>query len=55
MLLACRDAHAERGHVRARGRSWQVIVYAGIDPVTGERSYLRESTRDERKIPEPLR
>jgi hypothetical protein len=29
-----------------------VIVYAGVDPVTGKDLYLRESTRDEKKVPE---
>jgi integrase len=29
-----------------------VLVYAGVDPVTGKDSYLSESTRDEKKIPE---
>ncbi|MGH3462553.1 MAG: tyrosine-type recombinase/integrase [Kribbellaceae bacterium] len=47
-----RNANAQRGHVRQRGGSWQVVMYAGIDPVTGERLYLRESTRDERQVAE---
>jgi len=38
--------------VRTRGGSHQVLVYAGVDPVTGKDSYLSESTRDEKKIPE---
>ena len=42
----------ERGSVRKRGNSYQVLVYAGVDPVTGKDSYLSESTRDEKKIPE---
>jgi integrase len=42
----------ERGYVRKRGNSHQVLVYAGVDPVTGKDSYLSESTRDEKKIPE---
>ena len=29
-----------------------MIVYAGVDPVTGKDLYLRESTRDEKKVPE---
>jgi len=37
----------ERGMIRQRGNSYQVIVYAGIDPVTGGRLYLRESAPDE--------
>src|SRR6266508_2366582 len=42
----------ERGFVRTRGRSHQVLVYAGVDPVTGKDSYLTESTTDETRIPE---
>src|SRR4051794_1625402 len=40
---ACRA----RGHVRRRGGSFQVLVYAGVDPLTGKDHYLVESTRDE--------
>ncbi len=39
-----------RGHVRRRGNSFQVLVYAGIDPVTGKANYLTESTRDEGQV-----
>jgi integrase len=35
-----------RGAIRQRGRSFQVIVYAGLDPLTGRKLYLRESTTD---------
>jgi integrase len=42
----------ERAHVRRRGRSVQVLVYAGSDPVTGKDVYLAESTTDERKVDE---
>ena len=42
----------ERGYVRTRGKSHQVLVYAGVDPVTGKDSYLTESTTDAKKIPE---
>lgn len=35
------------GHVRKRGSSYQVLVNARIDPVTGKRNYLTESTHDE--------
>lgn len=38
-----------RGYVRKRGNSYQVLVYAGVDPITGKDSYLTESTRDERE------
>src|SRR3954447_419976 len=36
-----------RGHIRRRGGSFQVLVYAGVDPRTGKDHYLTESTRDE--------
>ncbi|HWM60468.1 MAG TPA: site-specific integrase, partial [Pseudonocardia sp.] len=36
----------QRGHTRRRGGSFQVLVYAGIDPLTGKDHYLTESTRD---------
>jgi integrase len=36
-----------RGHIRRRGGSFQVLVYAGVDPLTGKDHYLTESTRDE--------
>jgi len=36
-----------RGHIRRRGGSFQVLVYAGTDPLTGKPNYLTESTRDE--------
>jgi integrase len=35
-----------RGHIRRRGNSYQVLVYAGIDPITGRMFYLTESTTD---------
>jgi integrase len=37
----------ERGSIRKRGSSLQVLVYAGLDPLTGRRLYLSESTTDE--------
>lgn len=37
----------ERGSIRKRGNSLQVLVYAGLDPLTGQRLYLSESTTDE--------
>jgi len=36
-----------RGSIRRRGNSLQVLVYAGVDPLTGQRMYLSESTTDE--------
>jgi integrase len=32
--------------IRKRGNSYQVTVYAGLDPVTGKRVYLSDSTTD---------
>jgi integrase len=40
-------ARRPRGHIRKRGGSYQVLVYAGVDPLTGKDHYLTESTRDE--------
>lgn len=37
----------QRGMIRRRGKSFQVVVYAGIDPLTGRKIHLRESTTDE--------
>jgi hypothetical protein len=37
----------QRGHIRKRGGSFQVLVYAGLDPLTGKDHYLSESTRNE--------
>jgi integrase len=45
----------QRGHIRRRGGSYQVLVFAGIDPVTGTRNYLSESTRDEKQAQKILR
>ena len=47
-----------RGSIRRRGKSLQVLVYAGVDPLTGQRMYLSESTTDEaeaRRILDRLR
>ncbi|SFA81490.1 hypothetical protein SAMN05216266_101603 [Amycolatopsis marina] len=33
--------------IERRGNSLRVKVYAGTDPLTGRRLYLRESTTDE--------
>ncbi len=40
-------AGRERGHIRRRGNSYQVLVYAGVDPLTGKELRLTESTTDE--------
>ena len=47
-----RSGERERGYMRKRGNSYQVLVYSGVDPVTGQDSYLSESTRDEKKVGE---
>lgn len=44
-----------RGTIRRRGNSFQVIVYAGIDPLTGNPLRLRESTTDEAEARRILR
>jgi integrase len=44
-----------RGHIRQRGRSFQVLVYAGIDPVTGKPHQLSASTTDEKEAERILR
>jgi integrase len=44
-----------RGHIRKRGRSYQVLVYAGTDPVTGKWNYLTESTTNEKQAQKILR
>jgi integrase len=35
----------QRGRIEERGASLRVVVYAGQDPVTGRRSYLRETIK----------
>ncbi|MDQ2710296.1 MAG: site-specific integrase [Actinomycetota bacterium] len=42
-------ARRERGMIERRGGSFRVKVYAGLDPQTGRRLYLTESTTDERE------
>lgn len=39
----------ERGHIRKRGNSYQVLVFAGYDPMTHKELLLSESTTDERE------
>ena len=36
----------QRGTIRKRGKSLQVTVYAGLDPLTGKRMFMSESTTD---------
>ena|GEM_PF-3732087 len=47
--------HRARGTIRRRGRSFQVIVFAGYDPLTGRELRLRESTTDEAEAKRILR
>jgi integrase len=45
-------AAAERrpkGSIRKRGDTYQVRVYAGVDPVTGKPRYVTETARDEKE------
>lgn len=44
-----------KGHIRQRGNSLQVSVYAGLDPLTGKRMYLSESTTDPKEADRILR
>jgi hypothetical protein len=44
--MAKADARRQRGSIRRRGNSLQVAVYAGLDPLTGKRMFLSESTTD---------
>lgn len=37
----------QQGMIRRRGKSFQVVVYAGRDPVSGRKIYLRGSSTDE--------
>ena len=39
----------KRGEVERRGNSLRVKVYAGVDPITGKRLYLTDSTTDEKE------
>lgn len=49
MVLCVAKRRRPRGSIRRRGNSLQVNVYAGVDPLTGRRLYLSESTTDERE------
>src|SRR5947208_3309714 len=44
----------ERGYIRKCGNSYQVLVYAGTDPLTGKPNYLTESSTDEAKARQAL-
>jgi hypothetical protein len=39
----------ERGQIRQRGGSYQVLMYGGIDPLTGKEIRVAESTADPRE------
>lgn len=47
MTAARRRNQRQRGQIRQRGGSFQVTVYAGIDPLTGKRMYLTDSASTE--------
>ena len=38
-----------RGQIRPRGNAFQAIIFAGLDPLTGRRLYLRETAATEAK------
>ena len=40
------------GHIRQRGTAWEVRVYAGVDPVTGNKKYVTRTVRNSRKAAE---
>lgn len=44
-MAGARSGGRLRGRIEERGASLRVIVYAGMDPVTGKRSYLRETVK----------
>ena len=44
-MTADRPESRDRGRIEERAKSLRVVVYAGIDPVTGKRQYLRETVQ----------
>ncbi|GAA3436992.1 tyrosine-type recombinase/integrase [Kutzneria kofuensis] len=44
-MAAARSEGRQRGGIEVRGDSLRVKVYAGLDPVTGKRVYLRETIK----------
>jgi len=54
-MARSRAAKRIEGSIRQRGGTFQVRVYAGVDPVTGKANYLTESTRDEKEADRILR
>jgi integrase len=55
MARAADGSGRPRGHIRQRGRSFQVLVYAGVDAVTGKPHRLTASTTDEKEAHRILR
>ena len=45
----------KQGSIRKRGRTYQVRVYAGTDPLTGRDNYLSETAPDEKTAQRALR
>ena len=41
-----------RGHIQRRGKLLPVLMYAGVDPLTGREIHVPESTTDEAKAKE---
>lgn len=50
-MTAVRSEGRLRGRIEERGASLRVSVYAGTDPVTGKRVYLRETVKGTDKTP----
>ena len=44
-MAAARSEGRKRGQIEERGDSLRVVYYAGLDPVTHKRSYLRETIK----------
>ena len=44
-MTAARSEGRKRGQIEERGDSLRVVYYAGLNPVTGKRSYLRETIK----------
>lgn len=44
-MLVSPDEDRKRGRIEERGPNLRVVVYAGLDPVTGKRAYLRETVK----------
>ena len=55
MGVPTRSRRRSQGSIRRRGNTFQIRVYAGVDPVTGKPNYLTESTPDEKEAGRILR